>query len=66
MAEVSFESYSDAGAVQAETVISLPDREFILVQYQGDDEHRVFERDPGSTQPKHELTEDGPMEIPDN
>lgn len=53
--EVETASYDDNGKVEAETIITLDDTELIVVQSEHIDEHQVWERDIGETQPHSRL-----------
>lgn len=50
MTDVETHSY-EGGSVAAETVIKLEDTEFVVTETVGQDEHDVYERDPGEEHP---------------
>lgn len=56
--DVSFDSYDTEEGVTAETVIELPDREFVVVESSAHDRHRVYERVPGEEQPRRRWAPD--------
>lgn len=49
-------SYSDNGSVEAETIITTEDTEFVVVETKDKETHRVFEREHGKSEPDRELT----------
>lgn len=59
MTSVEFHSYDDDGSVVAETVLTLDDTEFVIVETEGKDTHDVYEREIGATQPHTKYVEEG-------
>lgn len=55
MTEIETYSYDDDGIVEAETVIKFDETEFIVVQSAARDEHEVYQRARGDTQPHTKL-----------
>ena len=53
--EVETLSYDDRGIVTAETIITLPTTELVIVEDKMRDEHRVYERDVGDVEPHTRL-----------
>lgn len=51
MSDVESTVYSDDGAVNAEAVITTEDTEFVVVDSDGSDHLRVYEREPGQERP---------------
>lgn len=65
MPEVETHSYDDAGQVEAETVITIGETEFVVVQDAHRDDHRVFQREKGAEQPHTQWTpEERSLEFP--
>lgn len=60
--DVDFHEYDDDGAVMQETVITVGDREFVVVLNKALNT-QVFERDAGATEPHTKWTEDGPEDV---
>lgn len=49
--DVETHSYDSEGVVTAETVLKFDDTEFVIVESEAQDEHKVYEREPGETEP---------------
>lgn len=55
MVDVELHTYDDDSPTAAETVIITDTTEFVVVEYDNRDEHRVFQREPGETEPHTQL-----------
>lgn len=65
MPDVETYAYDDDGQVEAETVITVGETEFVVVQDAHRDYHRVFQREKGETHPFKQLApEERSLEFP--